>query len=60
MRVKSLKEMVKALENCAESGPCTNCPYNDTLLCLREIGRDAAETIRLLLIDLAMETEAKA
>ena len=60
MRVKSPEEMIKALENCAEMGPCTNCPYNDTLLCLREIGRDAAETIRLLLIDLAMETEAKA
>ena len=46
MRVKSPEEMIKALENCAEMGPCTNCPYNDTLLCLREIGRDAAEIIR--------------
>ena len=48
MRVKSPEEMVKALENCAESGPCTNCPYDEVPACLRELSRDAAETIRQL------------
>mgnify|MGYP007022355579 CR=1 FL=1 len=59
MRVKSPEEMVKALENCAKMGPCTNCPYDEVPACVHELSRDAAETIRLLLIDLAMETEAE-
>lgn len=58
MRVKFPEEMVKALENCAGMGLCTNCPYDAVPACVRELGRDAAETIRLLLLDLAMETEA--
>lgn len=59
MRVKSPEEMVKALENCAKLGPCTNCPYDEVLACVRELSRDAAEIIRLLLLDLAIETEAE-
>lgn len=59
MRVKSPEEMIKAHENCAKMGLCTNCPYDVVPACVRELSRDAAETIRLLLIDLAMETEAE-
>ena len=48
MRVKSPEEIVKALENCAEMGPCTNCPYDAVPACVRELSRDAAETIKYL------------
>lgn len=60
MRVKSPEEMIKALENCAELGPCTNCPYDEVSACVRELNRDATEIILALLNGVAMKTEPEA
>lgn len=48
MRISSPDEMLAALDNCYDSGPCTHCPYRALGDCHYEILRDAGEIIRRL------------